>query len=109
VFNDDDRRGMALDSMVSGGCIVSGATVKESLLFTNVRVDSGSYIEKTLLFPDVRIGNNCIVKNAIIDTACVVPDGMQIGVDRAVDARHFYITEKGVVLVTREMLAKIRP
>ncbi|HTE41224.1 MAG TPA: glucose-1-phosphate adenylyltransferase [Steroidobacteraceae bacterium] len=108
VFNDDDRRGTAIDSMVSGGCIVSGATVKESLLFTNVRVDSGSYIEKTLLFPDVRIGNNCIVKNAILDTACVVPDGMQIGVDRATDARNFYITEKGVVLVTREMLSKLR-
>jgi glucose-1-phosphate adenylyltransferase len=108
VFNEDTRRGMAVDSMVSGGCIISGATVKESLLFTNVRVDAGSLIERSLLFPDVRIGQSCIVKNAIVDTAGEVPDGMRIGVDPAEDARRFYITEKGTVLATREMLAKLR-
>jgi glucose-1-phosphate adenylyltransferase len=108
VFNEDNRRGIALDSMVSGGCIISGATVRESLLFTNVRVDEHSTIDRSLLFPDVRIGSNCIVKNAIIDTAAEVPDNTRIGVDREEDARHFYITEKGIVLATREMLAKLR-
>jgi glucose-1-phosphate adenylyltransferase len=108
VFDDDDRRGMAVDSMVSGGCIISGATVRDSLLFTNVRVDEGSLIERSLIFPDVRIGTNCVVKNAIIDTAGSVPDGVQIGVNREDDARRFYITEKGVVLVTRDMLAKLK-
>jgi glucose-1-phosphate adenylyltransferase len=93
--------------MVSGGCIISGATVKDSLLFTNVRVEAGSLIERTLVFPDARIGTNCIVRNAIIDTAGDVPDGARIGVDPAEDARRFYITEKGVVLATREMLAKL--
>src|SRR5215831_6547646 len=106
VFNETDRRGIAVDSMVSGGCIISGATVYESLLFTNVRVDERSLIERSLLFPDVRIGAGCKVKNAIIDTAGEVPDGMSIGIDRESDARNFYITEKGVVLVTREMLGK---
>jgi glucose-1-phosphate adenylyltransferase len=77
------------------------------LLFTNVHVEVGSVIDRSLLFPDARIGSNCIVKNAIIDTAGTVPSGTQIGVDRAEDARRFFITDKGVVLATREMLAKL--
>ncbi|MBC7984120.1 MAG: glucose-1-phosphate adenylyltransferase [Candidatus Obscuribacterales bacterium] len=109
VFDDDERRGMALDSMVSGGCIISGATVRDSLLFTNVRVEQGSLIEKSLIFPDVRVGSNCVVKNAIVDTAGTLPDGTQIGVDREADARRFHVTDKGVVLVTRDMLAKGKP
>jgi glucose-1-phosphate adenylyltransferase len=107
VFDEDTRRGMALDSMVSGGCIISGATVRDSLLFTNVHVEEGSLIEKSLLFPDVRVGRNCVIKNAVIDTAASVPDGTVIGVDREADAKRFYITEKGVVLATRAMLAKL--
>ena len=107
VFNEENRRGMAVDSMVSGGCIISGATVKDSLLFTNVRVEAGSLIERSLVFPDARIGTHCVVRNAIVDTAAEVPDGTSIGVDAAEDARRFYITEKGVVLATREMLAKL--
>ena len=107
VLNEDGRRGMAVDSMVSGGCIISGAEVVESLLFTNVRISERSHIEKSLLFPDVRIGPDCIIKNAIIDTGGVVPPGTQIGVDPEEDAKRFYVTEKGVLLVTREMLAKL--
>lgn len=104
VLNEPGRRGMAVDSMVSGGCIISGAEVVESLLFNNVRVNERSYIEKSLLFPDVRIGPDCVIKKAIIDTGGVVPPGTRIGVDPAEDARRFYVTEKGVLLVTREML-----
>jgi glucose-1-phosphate adenylyltransferase len=107
VFNEDGRRGMAVDSLVSGGCIIAGAEVVGSMLFTNVRVNERSYIEKSLLFPDVRIGADCIVKNAIIDTGAVIPSGMQIGVDPVQDAQRFYVTEKGVLLVTRDMLAKL--
>lgn len=109
VLNEDGRRGMAVDSMVSGGCIISGAEVVESLLFTNVRISERSYIEKSLLFPDVRIGPDCIIKRAIIDTGGVVPPGTKIGVDPVEDARRFYVTEKGVLLVTREMLNKLEP
>jgi len=104
VLNEEGRRGMAVDSMISGGCIISGAEVVESLLSTNVRVAERTHIEKSLLFPDVRVGPDCIIKNAIVDTGSIVPPGTQIGVDPAEDARRFYITEKGVILVTRDML-----
>ena len=107
VLDEENRRGMALNSMVSGGCIISGAVVSHSLLFTNVRVEERSSIDRAVILPDVRIGANCLVKRAIIDTGCLVPDGMQIGVDQALDAQRFYVTENGVVLVTRDMLKQI--
>ena len=107
VLNEEGRRGMAIDSMVSGGCIISGAEVVESLLSTNVRVAEHTRIERSLLFPDVRVGPNCIIKNAIIDTGGVVPPGTQIGVNPEEDAKRFYVTEKGVLLVTRDMLAAL--
>jgi glucose-1-phosphate adenylyltransferase len=108
VLDEEGRRGMAVNSMVSGGCIISGAHVNQSLLFSNVRVDERSYVERSVIFPDVRIGAGCVIKRAIIDTGGIVPPGLQIGVDREEDARRFYISEKGVVLVTRDMLAKLR-
>jgi len=107
VLNEEGRRGMAVDSMISGGCIISGAEVVESLLSTNVRVAERSHVEKSLLFPDVRVGPDCIIKRAIVDTGGIVPPGTSIGVDPVEDAKRFYITEKGVVLVTRDMLAKL--
>ncbi len=108
VLDEDGRRGMAVNSVVSGGCIISGAHVNQSLLFSNVRIDERSYVERSVIFPDVRIGAGCTVKRAIIDSAGIVPPGLQIGVDREEDARRFYISENGVVLVTREMLSKLR-
>ncbi len=108
VLDDDGRRGMAVNSMVSGGCIISGAQVSESLLFSNVRVDERSVIDRAVILPDVRVGANCIVRRAILDTGGVVPDGMLIGVDREEDVRRFHVSEKGVVLVTRDMLLKLR-
>jgi glucose-1-phosphate adenylyltransferase len=108
VLDDAGRCGTAINSMVSGGCIISGAEVNQSLLFSNVRVDERSYLERAVIFPDVRVGAGCTIKNAIIDTGGIVPPGTRIGVDRAEDARRFYVSEKGVVLVTRDMLAKVR-
>lgn len=107
VFNDNDRRGMAVDSLVSGGCIVSGSVVLRSLLFTGVRIADHSHIENSLLLSDVYVGMNCIVIQAIIDSGGHVPDGTTIGVDPVEDARRFYVTEKGVVLVTSAMLARL--
>lgn len=104
VFDDDDRRGMAVDSMVSGGCIVSGATVRHSLLFSKVRVLDGSVLEDAVVLPDVHIGLNCTIKKAVIDRGCVIPDGMKIGVDPAEDKKRFRVSPKGVVLVTPDML-----
>jgi glucose-1-phosphate adenylyltransferase len=108
VLDEDGRRGMAVNSMVSGGCIISGATVNQSLLFSNVRVDERSYIERAVIFPDVRIGAGSVVKRAIVDTGGVVPPGTQIGVNPEEDARRFYMSEQGIALVTRDMLARLR-
>lgn len=105
VFNDDDRRGMAVDSTVSGGCIISGAKVVHSLLFSNVRVRSHSEIHESVILPEVTVGRNCRIHKAIIDRGCVIPDEFEIGCDLVHDrARGFRVTDKGVVLVTREML-----
>jgi glucose-1-phosphate adenylyltransferase len=98
------RRGMAVNSMVAGGCIISGATVRESLLFSDVRADERSLVQGSVVLPSVRIGKGCQVKRAILDEGCVVPDGMEIGVDLAADIARFEVTEKGVVLVTPQML-----
>ncbi len=104
VFDDPDRRGSAIDSMVSGGCIISGTRVANSLLFSNVRVHDYSTIEGAVVLPRVRVGERCVIRRAIIDEGALIPDGMQIGVDAAADAERFYVTEGGVTLVTAAML-----
>jgi glucose-1-phosphate adenylyltransferase len=106
VFNDDDRRGMAVDSMVSGGCLISGATVRHSLLFSNVRVKSYTVLQDVVALPNVRIGRNCRIKRAVIDKGCEIPDGMVIGENHKEDEARFYLTPNGVVLVTPEMLGQ---
>jgi glucose-1-phosphate adenylyltransferase len=106
IFDDDDRRGMALDSMVSGGCLISGATVRHSLLFSNVRVGSYSLLQDVVALPNVRFGRNCKVSRAIIDKNCELPDGIVIGEDPVADAERFYVSPNGVVLVTPEMLGQ---
>ena len=108
VFDDPDRRGAAIDSIVSGGCIVSGSTVKRSLLFTNVRVHNHCRIEDSVILPGAEIGPDAIVKNAIIDKHCRIPEGMRIGIDPEEDAARFHVTEKGRVLVVPEMLGQRR-
>jgi glucose-1-phosphate adenylyltransferase len=107
VFDDDDRRGCAIDSMVSGGCIISGSRVSNSLLFSQVRVHEHSTVDRSVILPRVRIGEDCVVRNAIIDEGAVVPDGMSIGVDPAQDRERFYVSENGVTLVTASMLRAV--
>ena len=106
VFDDDDRRGQAVDSMISGGCIVSGAKVRHSLLFTNVRVNSYCTIQDTIVLPDVNIARNCRITKAIIERGCEVPEGTIIGEDREADAKRFHVSPGGVVLVTPDMLGQ---
>ncbi len=108
IFDDDDRRGMAVDSMVSGGCIISGSVVRHSLLFSNVKVNSYSHVEDSVLLPDVVIGRNCKVQRAVIDVGVHIPPGMEIGIDLEKDADRFYVSPGGVVLVTPEMLDQER-
>jgi len=104
VFDDEDRRGAAIDSMVSGGCIISGSRVANSLLFSSVRVHDYSSVDGAVILPRVRVGEKCVIRRAIIDTGTLIPDGTQIGVDPAADAERFYVTEDGVTLVTAAML-----
>jgi len=105
VFNEDGRCGSATDSMVSGGCIISGGMVKKSLLFSDVRVHSFAEIEEAVVLPEVDIARGVKIKKAIIDSNCSIPENMVIGHDHEHDiARGFRVTKKGVVLVTRKML-----
>lgn len=106
VFDEDTgRRGMAIDSTVSGGCIISGASIKRSLLFSSVRVHSRAKVEDSVILPEVDIGENAIIRRAVIDKRCRIRAGMRIGVDPEEDRKNkFYISEKGIVLVTPEML-----
>ncbi|MCX4189983.1 glucose-1-phosphate adenylyltransferase [Methylophaga sp. OBS3] len=106
VFDDDDRRGMAVDSMVSGGCIISGSTVRHSVLFSNVEVHSFSVVEDSVVLPDVSIGRNCRLKKVVLDKGCIVPPGTVIGEDLEADAKRFEVSPNGVVLVTPEMLGQ---
>ncbi|MCO6413557.1 MAG: glucose-1-phosphate adenylyltransferase [Thiogranum sp.] len=106
VFDDEERRGMAVDSMVSGGCLISGATVRHSLLFSNVKVRSHSVLTNAVVLPDVEIGRHCRIRNVVIDKGCVIPPNSVIGEDPAGDAERFHVTPGGVVLVTPEMLGQ---
>jgi glucose-1-phosphate adenylyltransferase len=106
VHNQEDRRGMAIESMVSGGCIVSGAVFR-SILFSQVRVHSYSAVNWSVLLPGAQVGRHARLTRAVLDRDCVVPDGMVIGEDAAADAERFFRTESGITLVTRDMLRKL--
>jgi glucose-1-phosphate adenylyltransferase len=104
VLDEEGRRGMAVNSMVAGGCIISGAYVKESLLSNDVRIEDSSIIENSVLLPGVTIGRRCKITRCILDENCVIPDDTQIGQDSALDQQRFFVTKRGVVLVTPDML-----
>ena len=106
VFDAEGRRGMAVDSTVSGGCIISGATVRRSVLFSNVHVDEGAYLEEAVVLPGVRVGAGAVLKKVVVDRGCEIPPGMQIGVSREEDVKRFHVTDRGVTLVTSEMLGQ---
>jgi glucose-1-phosphate adenylyltransferase len=106
VFDDETRRGEAVDSMVSGGCIISGSTVRRSLLFSQVHVHSFSLIEDSVLLGNNDVARNCVIRRAVIDKDCNLPPGTRIGVDPDEDRRRFLVTERGVTLVTPDMLGQ---
>lgn len=106
AFDDEKRRGMAVDSMVSGGCLITGAHVKHSVLFSNVRIHSYSRVEDSVVLPDVEIRRHCQIRRCIIDKGTVLPEGTIIGEDAEADARRFHRSPSGVVLVTPEMLGQ---
>jgi glucose-1-phosphate adenylyltransferase len=107
VFDDPDRRGEAINSMVSAGCVISGARVQRSLIFNNCYVHPYSLVEDSVVLPDVDIGERCHVRRAILDRGARIPDGMQIGLDPEADrANGFRVTESGLTLVTPDMLGQ---
>lgn len=108
VFDNDERRGQAADSMVSGGCVISGAKVRHSLLFSDVRVNSYSILQDVVVLPEVKIARHCRITKAIIEKGCEIPEGTVIGEDRVEDEKRFFVSPGGVVLVTPEMLGQRR-
>jgi glucose-1-phosphate adenylyltransferase len=106
VFNDEGRSGKATDSLVSGGCLISGSCVTSSVLFSDVHVEDYCTIEGSVVLPKVTVSKHVVLKNVVIDRGCFIPEGMQIGVDLAEDKKRFYVSEKGVVLVTPDMLGQ---
>ncbi len=109
VFDDETRRGKAVDSMVAGGCIVSGAIVRRSMLFSGVHVHSYATIEDSMVLPHVHIGRHCVLKKCIIDKNSRIPDGTVIGMDPVQDKQRFRVTASGITLVTKEMLGQHVP
>jgi len=107
VFNRDDRRGMAVDSLVSGGCIVSGSHVDRSLLFSSCRINSYCSLREAVLLPSVTVGRHCRLTRVVVDRGCTIPAGMVIGEDAVEDAKRFERTEGGVTLVTGNMLDRL--
>jgi glucose-1-phosphate adenylyltransferase len=106
VFDDEGRRGMAVDSLVSGGDIISGASVRSSLLFSRVHVHSYASIEDSVILPDVDIGRRARLRRVVMDKHCRVPEGLSIGYDLEADRKRFHVSENGITLVTPEMLGQ---
>lgn len=107
VQDADGKHGQAINTMVSGGCIVSGSIVSNSVLFSSVRVHSFCVIDQAVLLPEVTIGRGCRLSRVVVDRGCTVPEGLVIGEDPVADAARFERTENGVVLVTKDMLMKL--
>jgi len=107
VFDADNRRGMAVDSLVAGGCVISGAIVRRSMLFSNVRVNSYCLVEDSVILPGVDLGRHSRIKNAIVDMGCVIPPGLVVGEDAELDAARFFRSDKGITLVTQQKLNEL--
>jgi glucose-1-phosphate adenylyltransferase len=106
VHNHDDRRGMAIESMVSGGCIVSGHVFR-SVLFSSVRVHSYSTVNWSVLLPGAVVGRGARLTRVVVDRGVIIPDGMVIGEDAELDASRFHLSDNGITLVTACMVANI--
>lgn len=106
VFDDEGRRGEAIDSLVSGGCIISGSTVRRSLLFSSVKVHSWALVEDSVILPGVDIGRHAVLKRCVIDKGCRIPEGLVVGVNPEDDRRRFHVSKKGITLITPTMLGQ---
>ncbi|NCP14824.1 MAG: glucose-1-phosphate adenylyltransferase [Sphingomonadales bacterium] len=109
VHDEDGRRGSAVSSLVSGDCIISGSEVRRSLLFTGVKIGSYSTVSEAVILPYCNIGRRARLGRVIIDSGVRIPEGMVIGEDPVLDAQRFRVSDKGIVLVTRDMMARLHP
>ena len=107
VHDEEGRRGSAAASLVSGGCIVSGATLRRSLLFTGVRINSYSSVEEAVVLPHVEINRNVMLKKVVIDRGVVIPEGLVVGEDPVLDGKRFRRTASGICLITKPMIDKL--
>jgi glucose-1-phosphate adenylyltransferase len=107
VQDAEGRHGLTINTMVSGGCIVSGSNVSNSVLFSSVRVHSFCQIDQAVLLPNTTVGRGCRISKVVVDRGCTLPDGLVIGEDPVSDAERFERTSNGVVLVTRGMLSRL--
>ncbi|MDH4189499.1 MAG: glucose-1-phosphate adenylyltransferase [Betaproteobacteria bacterium] len=106
VLGEERGGGSVVDSMVSGGCVMSGCTLRRAMLFSAVRVEEDARVEESVVLPSVTIGRGAIVRRAVLDHYCHLPDGIRIGVDAEEDRRRFFVSERGIVVVTPEMLGQ---
>ncbi len=106
VFDLEGRRGAAIDSMVSGGCIVSGSTLRNSLLFSSVRVHSYCTVNESVILPGVEIGRGAILARVVVDQGTKIPPGLRAGIDPEEDRKRFHVSEKGITLITPAMLGQ---
>jgi glucose-1-phosphate adenylyltransferase len=107
VHDEDGRRGAAVSSLISGNCIVSGASINRTLLFTGCRVNSYSQLDHAVVLPEVTVHRNARLKNCVVDRGVIIPDGLVVGEDPELDARRFRRTESGICLVTQAMIDRL--
>jgi len=107
VHDEEGRRGMAVSSLVSGDCIVSGASLKRSLIFTGARINSYSKLEEVVMLPDCIVGRKARLKRVVIDHGVRIPEGLVVGDDPVLDGKRFRVSEKGICLITQPMIDKL--
>lgn len=106
IHDESDRRGMAISSMVSGGCVISGTEVRNSVLFTNVHTNSYAVLDNAVLLPKVVVHRSARLRRVVVDGGVVIPEGLVVGEDLAEDAKFFRVTDRGTTLITQDMLNK---
>ncbi len=106
IHDERDRRGMAISSMVSGGCIISGTEVRNSCLFTNVHTNSYAVLDHAVVLPNVVVHRSARLRQVVVDGGVIIPEGLVVGEDPAEDAKWFRVTDRGTTLITQDMLDK---
>lgn len=106
IHDERDRRGLAVSSMVSGGCVISGTEVRNSLLFTQVHTNSWAVLDQAVVLPYVTVGRNARLRRVVIDAGVTIPENLIVGEDPQEDAKHFRVSEKGTTLITQPMVDK---